>query len=45
MAAFEPEREPDDRGRPAVADGYDVAAPDLTVYGDGCGCTGGTVSP
>jgi transposase len=36
--------EPDDRGRLAVGDGYDVATPDLTVYGDGCGCTG-QVSP
>jgi len=39
-----PTPEPDDRGRLAVGDDYDVATPDLTVYGDGCGCTGGTVS-
>jgi transposase len=31
--------------RLAVGDGYDVATPDLTVYGDGCGCTGQQVSP
>jgi transposase len=40
-----PESEPDDRGRLAVADGYDVDPPDLTVYGHGCGCTGQMVSP
>jgi hypothetical protein len=34
-----------DRGQLAVGDGYDVAVPDLTVYGDGCGCTGQQVAP
>jgi transposase len=29
-----------DSGRLEIGDGYDVAAPDLTVYGHGCGCTG-----
>jgi transposase len=31
--------------RLAFDDAYDVAPVDLTVYGDGCGCTGGTVAP
>lgn len=35
-----PAPEPAADERLAIGEGYDVATPDLAVYGDGCGCTG-----